>query len=516
MDDDSGRKDAVTRRRFMAAAGVTGLSMMAGVPVFGQGMKQYDLVISGGRVIDPASGTDGIFSVGIADGTIRAVSKDELKGKRIIDASGLVVSPGFIDVHTHVDGNVYSGTCMARMGVTTHIGGNCGTSYIPEVGPERQDLAVFFDRIDAEGFPINHAFLAPTQIFRQAVGLGTHEEPDSEMIARMADMARKAADDGAIGVSFGIEYQPGTTHEELAALFRVAAEYDIPATVHPQYTGRGVPVLQPGAVTGYEEIIEAAGVPGAALEISHMGSQIAWRSEPVAALTESALSVIERGRSQGLDVTGDCYPYAAWCTSADAASLDFFLKGKAVLWVMKKRYFLDIGMLEVGSGPHTGERLTVELLEEIRNDDPDTWIVGHTMREDLVEHIYRQPYVMVASDGVYNFDSGTPSHPRGRGTFPRVLRWLVRERGILSIMEALAKMTVMPADRFGLSAKGRIESGADADITIFDPETVTDGATYLAPDTDPTGIVHVIVGGVSVVEGGVLQDTMPGRSVRAR
>jgi len=169
----------------------------------------------------------------------------------------------------------------------------------------------------------------------------------------------------------------------------------------------------------------------------------------------------------------------------------------------------------VGSGTYTGERLTVRLLEEIRNDDPDTWIVGHAMREDLVEYILRQPYVMVASDGVFNIDTGIPSHPRGRGTFPRVFRWLVRERRALSLTEALTKMTVMPADRFGLHAKGRIEPGADADITIFNPETVTDGATYLEPDEDPSGIMHVIVGGVPVVENGVLMDAMPGRSVRA-
>jgi len=515
MHDDSERRNTVTRRRFMTAAGVTGLSMMAGVSVFGQGVREYDLVISGGRVIDPASGTDGILSVGVIDGTIHAVSKDELRGKRVIDASGLVVSPGFIDVHTHVDGNVYSGKCMSRMGVTTQIGGNCGSSYIPEVGPEGQDLAAFFDRIDAEGFPVNHAFLAPTQILREAVGVDIHEGAGSDLIAKMADMARKMADDGAIGVSFGIEYQPGTTHEELAALFQVAAEYNIPATVHPRYSGRGVPVLQPSAVDGYNEIVEAAGVSGAALEISHLGSQIAWRSEPVEALTESALLVIEQGRSQGLDITGDCYPYAAWCTTAEAASLDYFLKGGVYLWVMKKRYFLEIGMLEVGSGPHTGERLTVELLEKIRQDDPDTWIVGHTMREDLVEYILRQPSVMIASDGVFNTDTGIPSHPRGRGTFPRALRWLVRERQVLSLTEALAKMTVTPADRFGLRKKGRIEPGADADITIFDPETVTDGATYLEPDTDPDGVMHVIVGGVFVVEDGVPLDAMPGRSVRA-
>jgi len=515
VNDERDFGKGITRRRFMAAAGMTGLSMMAGVPVFGQGGGEYDLVIRNGRVIDPASGTDRVLSVGISGGVIHAVTDAEVRGKRNIDASGLVVSPGFIDVHTHVDGNVYSGQCMARMGVTTQIGGNCGYSYIPEVGPERQDLAAFFDRIDTEGFPINHGFLAPTQVFRQAVGLDPRGEADERMIAQMADMARELADDGAIGVSFGIEYQPGTTHEELAALFQVAAEYNIPATVHPRYSGRGLSFVQPGAVDGYEEIVRAAGVSGAALEISHLGSQIAWRSEPVEALTESALAVIEEGRSQGVDITGDCYPYAAWCTPAGAPSLDYFLKGKAVLWIMKKRYFLEIGMLEVGSGPHTGERLTVELLEEIRNDDPETWIIGHTMREDLVEYIYRRPYVMIASDGVFDADTGIPSHPRGRGTFPRVFRWLVRGRHALSLVEALEKMTVIPADRFGLRAKGRIEPGADADITIFDPDTIADGATYLEPDADPSGIAHVIVGGESVVTDGVPTDAMPGRAVRA-
>jgi N-acyl-D-amino-acid deacylase len=499
----------------LAVTGIVAAGVLTGRASLAEPGQHHDLVIQGGRVIDPASETDAILNVGVRRGKISSVTAQSLTGQRIVDAKGLIVTPGFIDVHTHVDGLSYSGRCMAEMGVTTAIGGNCGFSFIPEARGDRYRLGAFLERIDRSGFPVNHAFLAGTQVFRRMAGLDKRDEADSGAISGMTESCQRALEQGAIGVSFGIEYQPGTTSEELAALFKVAADRHRPVTVHPRYTGRGLPLLQPSAVKGYEEIVNAAGEAGASLQISHLNGQIAWESDPHDELALSALELIESARSSGLDITGDFYPYAAWCTPAGAASLDYFLKGDLALWLIKKRYFLEIDMLEVGNGPYKGERLSPELLEKIRKEDPYTFVIGHAMREDLVEMISERPYVMVASDGVFDIESGMPSHPRGRGTFIRVLKQLVNEKQILPLMTALKKMTVQPADRFGLEGKGRLAVGADADIAVFDLEKLDDRATYLHPDVSPSGVDTVLVNGVPVLEKGRYVDSNPGRAIRS-
>ena len=510
MDDRDKRDNDISRRGFIGLAGVAGLTLLSGVPVWGVEMDKYDLVIKNGRLIDPESNTDAFLNIGISSGKVVAISKDVIRGKKTIDATGLVVSPGFIDVHTHVDGLLHAGRSMARMGATTAVGGNCGFAYIPE----KTDVGVFLGRIDRDGFPINHAYLVGASALREWAGIEPGEKAREYDIEKMANAAEEAIEGGAVGISFGIEYHPGTSRRELTTLFDVAYRKNSRATVHPRHTGRGFPLIQPDAVTAYEELTEATKDTGASLQISHLGSQLAWRSNPYDELMKRGFEVIEKARDRGFDVYGDAYPYDAWCTLAGSPNLGYFLKGGLVEYLVKNRYYMDIGMLEVGSGPYKGESLTKELLRQLRDEEPGTWIIGHTMEEALIEKILKEPYVCVASDGVFDIETGIPTHPRGAGTFPRFLRDFVTEKRYLTLIESLRKMTIMPALRFGFEDKGKISPGADADITIFDPKTISDNATYMEPDLPPTGVDYVIVGGIPVVERGEMRDVMPGRAVR--
>lgn len=507
-----------TRREFLGLAGVTGMSLAAGVPAFGIADRGFDLVVANGRLIDPASNTDAVMNVGIRRGKIAAVSREQLAGGRVINAKGMVVSPGFIDVHSHADGIPRAGEFSARMGATTLIGGNCGSSDALD-SKHGSDLGtgVLLDRFDREGYPVNHAmFIGASDIREKALGCSRYEALPRDRIKKMTAIAAQALDRGAIGISFGLEYSPGTTEEELIALFKTARRKGAVCAVHPRNSGRGLMFVLGNALDAYKELAAVTRKSGAMLEVSHLGAQIAWRSDPYDDLTRSCLEVISDARKEGLNVLGDAHPYTAWCTSAGGAALDPFLKGKAMMWVLEKRFFVNIGMLEAGGGPHCGERLTQKLLKEIRKKAPDTPVIGHTMRQDLVEMIYRDPMVMVASDAVYDLKTGLPPHPRGAGTFPKVLGEFVREKKILTLNEAVRKMTVMPADRFSLSKKGRIAKGVDADIVIFDPATVADGATYSEPVRFPKGIDYVIVNGIPVVDGGKLRNVKPGRAVRPK
>ena len=505
-----------TRREFLGMAGAAGLALVAGTPAMSATESTFDLVILGGRVIDPASKTDALYNIGIAKGKIAAMTREKVKGKRVIDAQNLVVSPGFIDVHSHADGIVTAGEHEARMGVTTLIGGNCGSSETVSM-QNAKDLGVgaFLERIDREGYPVNHAFfVGASDIREKALGFGKYASVPVDALEKMGTIAQAAMDHGAIGISFGLEYSPGTTADELNALFALAKKRGAVCATHIRNSGRGLIGVLPSALSACEEVVAAARRTGAMLQISHLASQIAWRSDPYDDLTHRGLAVLHNAQQEGVQVLGDAHPYTAWCTDAGAAALDPFLKGKLMTWVMQKHFYIDIGMLEVGSGPYKGKLLTQELLEKLRKEAPLTPIIGHTMQSDLVEMIYKDPLVMVASDAVYDKVTGLPPHPRGCGTFPRVLQTMVREKRIITLSEALNKMTSMPAERFGLKSKGRIIAGADADITIFNPATVLDAATYADPAVDPQGIAYVIVGGTPVVDGGKLQHARPGKAVR--
>lgn len=472
-------------------------------------MHIYDLVLEGGRVVDPASGLDGIRNLAILDGRIAAIDEKPLTGRKKIDATGRVVAPGFIDIHSHVDGLEYAGLVNARMGVTTLVAGNCGSTTAPE-GLHVRD---FLDRVDGN-FAVHQAFLAGAGDIRAAVGVGPYQSPDREQLRAMMPIAERVLEEGAVGLSFGIEYAPGTTAEELAGLGAVAGKGDRICPVHIRCGGPRIPFLKTGAPAAIREVLQAARKTKARFHISHIGGQIGIRVRPREALLEEGLRLVEEARAEGLDIESDMHPYAAGGTWISAALLDIFGKGFPFPLIIKHAVFLDIGMIEVGSGPHAGKRLDRSLFQEIRRQDPSTLVVLHFFDPGLIERVLVKSWVSFVSDGDFDRQTGAPSHPRCSGTFPRFLQWLVRERKLLGLSEALARMTIQPARRFKLQGKGHLGIGADADITIFDLATITDRASYANPDQAPEGISHVLVGGVLVLEDGALTTNRPGKAIR--
>ena len=469
-------------------------------------MNEFDLVVKNGRIVDPASAWDGELHIGIRQGVIDTLALSDIRGRKEIDAAGKTVTPGFIDLHTHVDGLKRAGECMARMGVTTAIGGNCGFAMQPEAAV----IGAFLDRIDTEGFPVHHGLLVGAQDLRKQAGLADPSQSAApEQLSQMIHLAEEAFSHGALGLSFGLAIAPGTSRSEVVELFRVAARHELVVAVHPRYFGPGVPGFARDAVAGEEELFEAAGESGAKLQISHLASQLAWKTRPYDALLKRGLEAIERARDRGIDVMADSYPYDAWCMYPEGSLLDGLL-----LPQVQKNLGADLSMVEIGNGPHQGERLTKELFLQIKADGQKTLLIGRMMKQDLADRIFLSPLVMVGSDGIFEDDTGRPIHPRGAGTFPRVLRRLVREKDMLTLNEALAKMTIMPARRFGLTTKGRIAVGAEADLTVFDLQALEDRATYQEPDQGVSGMAYVIVSGQIVVEDGRLTGATPGRSVR--
>lgn len=459
----------------------------------------YDLVIVGGTVMDPESGMVAKVTVGVENGVIAYLDEARVPGDRVIDASGLVVAPGFIDVHTHVDGDLTAAKYMALMGVTSLIGGNCGSGPYP--------VGEFLDEMDKRGFPVNIGVLVGHNTLRRQVGVSdNYTAASGEQVARMKELAAAALREGAMGISFGLEYTPGASREEVLALAEVAGSFHLPIAAHVRF---GTFIPPDTCVEAIREIVEAGRRGGAPVQISHIGSM-------AANIMAESLAVIEEARREGLDVTADCYPYTAWATSIGSAVFD---PG----W--QERFAIDYSDVEVLSGPYAGQRLTPALFEELRREarrpgGRDTSVAAHAIPYEDVVMALQKPYVMVGSDGAIREDPVTGNlvgHPRGAGTFARVLGEFVRDKGVLPLMDALAKMTSMPARKFGLAGKGRIAVGADADLVVFDPEKVADRARF-GPNvcaTPPAGISYVIVNGTVVVAEGVFQEgARPGRALR--
>jgi len=460
----------------------------------------YDLVLAGGRVMDPATGLDGIRNVGIRGGKIAAVSEGPLSGAIRLDVSGRVVAPGFIDIHSHGQ-TTADMEIQARDGVTTALdmevgvypvaswydsmAGRAPLNYGASASHISARFAALHPGLEIGHWPVNRVKIAGLG----AAPAGANRAATAEELKVMADAIRRGLDEGALGVGFGINYTPGAEPAEIEAMFRVAAERKVPVFVHTRAFGIGA----------IREAIAAAKNAGAAVHIVHVGSSASDDLPEVLALMDST-------RAAGMDITTEVYPYTAASTMLESA---MFNPG----WQTNLK--IDYGDLAWSA---TGERLTRESFDRYRKQGG--WVIIHMMKDENVERAIAHPGVIIASDGVPFIDG--KGHPRGAGTFARVLGRYSREKGLLPLMDALAKMTILPARRLeghvpAMKWKGRIAVGADADLTVFDPAAVMDRATFETPTAPSAGIPHVIVnGGFVVRDGRLVKGAMPGRPVRVQ
>ncbi len=486
------------------AAGLV-LVCLTGVACGGPAVGPVDLVITGGRVMDPESGLDAVRNVGVRDGVIVAVTDRALEAREVLDASGLVVSPGFIDLHAHGQ-ELESSRFQARDGVTTAMELEIGVYPVDAWYAAREGNAVIHfgasvshqgARRDAFGSMVAQRNGAGT--FSLGRGGGSeaylYEAASEDELRRVAQVMGRGLDQGGLGFGFGISYTPGASHEELWQLFAAAADRDVPVFIHLRSAGA---FAAGGAIAPFQEVVANAASTGASVHVVHLNSS-AGESAP------EALRLIRGAQARGVDVTTEAYPYTASASRIESALFDGWEERSDDAYT--RHQWVE-----------TGERLTRDTFERYRVHGG--WVITHGRDEEMNEWVVSQPDVIAASDGI-PFSEGR-AHPRGAGTFARILGHYVRERGVLSLMDALAKMTLLPARRLEsvapqMAAKGRVRVGADADLTLFDPNRVIDRATYDAPDRYSEGILHVLVGGTFVVRDEELVDGVtPGQAIRGR
>ncbi len=450
---------------------------------------QYDVVIAGGRVMDPESGFDRAANVGIDEGRIATITDAPLKGRKVIEAQGKVVAPGFIDIESY-DPNPYGIWYKIADGVTTNLGMH-GTNGNAEE---------WYSRWQATGVPTHFGGAFDGNWARQlpdGLALGVGDEATPAQIDLLATMAEEALQDGYIGVEFSPEYAPGITYEEMRAVAEVAALYNVPVFIHGRYSDD----VEPGTnFDTIDEVVQLGRDTGAAVHLLHINSTGGTFTMP------ASLEMLEQARDEGVEITTDTYPYDFWATYLES---ERFAPG----W--QERFHIDYGDLVVpGEG---GEPLTETTFELYRNDSTPTLTAAYAIPEEDVRTALRSPFVMVGSDAI--LEEGDNNHPRAAGTFARVLGKYVREDQVISLMDALSKMTIQPAELLeqqapALRKKGRLQIGADADIVVFDPTTVRDRATVNDPSRYSEGIEWVLVMGEIVKDPeGLHKSTLPGQPI---
>ena len=462
----------------------------------------YDVAIIGGRVMDPETQLDAEMNVGITGGETVAIVSGAIAARDTVDATGLVVAPGFIDLHAHGQDSV-SQRLQALDGVTTALELEIG---VYPIGPwlsswEGRALINYGATVShpgaraklLTGIDFGHTSTLPPESEKWEVWSGDHiyAEITDEQIESLGDLVARGIGEGGLGIGFGITYTPGASRVEVLRLFRLAAQRGVPAYVHLRGANSG------GTLGAFQEAIANAASTGASVHIVHMNSS-------AGELARVTLEMIRGAQQRGIDVTTEAYPYTASSTRIESALFDAW-EGS------------DDSTFQRIQLAGTTERLTGETFRQYR--ELGGWVVIHGRNETTNEWIVAQPDVILASDGIPFLY--VAAHPRGAGTFSRVLGHYVRERGALPLMEALGKMTILPAKRLEGAAlaarrKGRVQVGADADITVFDPALIIDRATYDAPDTPSGGVRYVLVGGTFVVrEGRIVEGAYPGMAVRS-
>jgi N-acyl-D-aspartate/D-glutamate deacylase len=390
--------------------GVPGILLLS----FSLHAQTYDLVIRNGRVIDPESRLDAVREVGIRHGRIEAVSQDPLTGRTVMDAAGLVVAPGFIDLHSHGQ-DLENYRFKAMDGVTTALELEVGVGDVDAWYAERAGKAPIHFGASAGHIPARIAVMHDPARFLPT-GDGAHKSASEEQLVDMKRRLEHGLQRGAVGVGFGIGYTPAASRWEILEMFRVAARFQAPCFVHMRSTGDE-------SVQGLEELIAATALTGAPLHVVHITS-MGLRATP------KLLEMMSEARRRQLDVTTELYPYTAAMTELESALFD---KG----WESS----LGIGYSEL-QWVATGERLTAETFARYRRAGGP--VIMHMIPPAAVEAAMLSPLTMIASDGLIQNGKG---HPRGAGTYTHVLGYYVRETHMLSLMEAIRKMSLMPAQR---------------------------------------------------------------------
>ena len=463
------------------------------------GRSPHDFVILNGRVMDPETGLDAPRNVGIRDGTIAAITEDAVEGLDTIDATGLVVAPGFVDLHAHGQ-DPMSERLQALDGVTTALEMEIGVYpvaswYASREGRTLINFGATVSHPNARtkllaGLDVGHQ---PTLPPGENESMGSdiiYQELDDAQVAELTALMEGGLEEGGLGYGFGITYTPGASRTEILDLFVSAEANGVPAYVHLRAADEG------GNLGPFQEVIANAAATGASLHIVHLNS-----SADESAM--DAVGLVRGAAERGLDVTTEAYPYTASSTFIESALFDPWV-GLADSAYQRLQW------------PGQEERLNAETFAQYR--EQGGWVVIHGRNEATNEWIVAQPDVIAASDGIpFSFLS---VHPRGAGTFARILGHYSRDRGVISLMDALAKMTILPARRVEgaapvMARKGRVQEGADADLALFDPETVLDMADYDDPAAPSRGFMHVLVGGTPVVrDGSVVDGVYPGEAIR--
>jgi len=510
--------------------------LLVGASLLAQAQPKYDLVIHGGRVVDGSGAPARRADVAVKDGKIAAIGRiPPSQAADAIDAKGFVVAPGFIDVHTHADDATESPDAgnFVRMGVTTIVAGNCGGSAL--------NVGEALERVRQSGLAVNFATLIGHNTVRSAVMGRENRRPTLPELAKMKSLVWQAMTDGAVGFSTGLQYVPGTyaATPEIIELARVAGNAGGVYASHMRNEGTALEQ----AIAETIRIGEAA---GARIQISHLkvDSPSRWGA------SANALALIDEARKRGTLVEADQYAYTAASSSLGIRFPSWALEGgqekiadrlndeptwskikEEMKQLLAERGLSDLSFAVVAShraDPSLNGLSMKQVAAKLKGSDNadaqleaardmmlagDASMVYHFMSDGDVERIMKHPFVGFASDSsILTLGRGVP-HPRGYGNNARVLGEYVRQKKVLTLPEAIRKMTSLPARHFRFAGRGLVKEGFAADLVVFDPETVTDRATFDQPHAFAAGLPHVVVNGIPVVRGGEPTHATPGQAL---
>ena len=493
--DDGGSKSASTASR--ARVVVKGERVQHAPPAI-DGAKPppeghvFDRVITGGRVMDPATGYDQVADVGIDGNVITAISTKALTGKASIDATNLVVAPGFIDLLSY-EPNDFGTWYKIGDGITTNLGMH-GLNSLPDA---------FFELYgsDANRPPVHYGGAFDDPWMRTHDRIPTRAALASQ-VSELSSQVESGFASGWLGVDFEPEYTPWVTDVEINALATVAAKHQMPVFFHVRYSSPNDPGQD--NATALAEVLAVAEATGASVHVDHITSTGGTHTMP------QSVETLEKARAKGVDVTACMYPYTFWATYAASSRFGYG-------W--QQRFEIDYSDLQI---PGTDQRLTAATFAQAQRRNE--LVAAYAIPEADIVTGLQTDWIMLGSDCILDPPTnGLPpdNHPRGAGCMTRVLGHYVREQKTLSLMDALKKMTILPARRLekrapALTKKGRLQMGADADITVFDPATVSDRSTIDNPAQMAAGIEYVLVMGQLVKEGDTLhRDVRPGLPIKS-